>query len=125
MDKLDEIIEKIHQTFETRTKARDEALKQARLLTRYCANAIRAVHRNEHELALEHLADARELAELVLYSLTSHSNLGIGKDIKPAPLEITSRQLVWLPFYEKGIYLRDALLNVGILRCKIHSPKLD
>jgi len=67
--------------------------------------------------------DARELADLVLCSLASHSHPGASIDIKPAPLEITSRQLVWLPFYEKGIYLRDALLNVGILKGKIRSPK--
>jgi DNA-directed RNA polymerase subunit RPC12/RpoP len=65
--------------------------------------------------------DARELAELVLCSLFSHPHPGA---IKQASLEITSRQLVWLPFYEKGIYLRDALLNVGIQKGKISSPKL-
>ena len=61
MDKLDAIIEQIHQSFETRTKVRDQALKQARVLTRHCANAIRAVHRDERDLAQEHLASAREL----------------------------------------------------------------
>lgn len=63
MDNLDAIIEQIHQSFETRTKVRDQALKQARMLTRQCANAIRAVHRDERGLAREHLADARELVE--------------------------------------------------------------
>ena len=69
--------------------------------------------------------DAQELAELVLCSLASHSHLGSAQDKKPVPLEITSRQLVWLPFFEKGIYLRDALLNIGILKGKICPPKLS
>ena len=58
MDNLDEIIERIHQSFEDRTKVRDQALKQARMLTRHCANAIRAVHRDEYKLAHEHLDEA-------------------------------------------------------------------
>ena len=69
--------------------------------------------------------DAQELAELISLSVTSHSHTGITKDKEPAPLEISSRQLIWLPFYEKGIYLRDALLNVGIQKGKIHSSRSD
>ena len=61
MDKLEEIIDKVHLDFDVRTKARDQALKQARMLTRFCANSIRAVHREEYELAREHLASAQDL----------------------------------------------------------------
>jgi predicted RNA-binding Zn-ribbon protein involved in translation (DUF1610 family) len=35
------------------------------------------------------------------------------------PRSDSSRQLVWLPFYEKGIYLRDALLNTGTQKAKL------
>jgi translin len=63
MNNLDEIIEHVHESFEDRTKVRDQALKQARLLTRHCANAIRAVHRDDHDLAYEHLNAAAQLAE--------------------------------------------------------------
>ncbi len=35
-----------------------------------------------------------------------------------------TRQLIWLPFFEKGIYFRDAILNSGIQKAKIRSPKL-
>lgn len=61
MQHLDEIIEKIHLSFETRTKVRDEMLKQARMLTRHCANAIRATHRDDRDLALENLHTAKKL----------------------------------------------------------------
>ena len=75
MDKLEEIVEQIHQSFETRTKARDQALKQARMLTRYSANAIRAVHRNEHELAQELLASAQHLVDTLNQDLAPHPDI--------------------------------------------------
>lgn len=61
MENFDNIIERIHASLEDRTKVRDQALQQTRLLTRHCANAIRAVHRDENKLAHEHLDEARSL----------------------------------------------------------------
>ena len=75
MDKLDKIIEDAHQDFETRTKARDQALKQARLLTRYCANAIRAAHRDERDQAQALLSEAAELAASLLQNLQDHPDI--------------------------------------------------
>lgn len=75
MEKLEEIIEEIHQSFETRTKARDQALKQARMLTRFSANAIRAVHRNEYELALEHISNAQDLVDALNKNLADHPDI--------------------------------------------------
>lgn len=54
--------------------------------------------------------DALKLAELF-------AGNGIQK-IHLVPRADSSRQLVWLPFYEKGIYLRDALLNSGTQKAK-------
>lgn len=79
---------------------------------------------SQMEGAVMRWKDARELADLILCSLASPSHFGTTIDAKPVPLEISSRQLVWFPFYEKGIYLRDALLNLGIQKGKIRSPKL-
>jgi translin len=61
MDKLPIIAEKIHENFESMTQARDKALIRARKLTRESAQAIRAIHRSDVELANEHLANGREL----------------------------------------------------------------
>lgn len=61
--KLEEIAEKIHHSFEVSTSERDRALTQARTLTRHCANAIRAIHRDEYPLAHEHLNEARQLVQ--------------------------------------------------------------
>ncbi len=62
MPHLEPIAERIHASLEARTAVRDRVLSQARTLTRHCANAIRAVHRDERDLAEQHLADARDLA---------------------------------------------------------------
>jgi translin len=75
MQHLDEIAERIHQSFETRTAARDRALAQARTLTRHCANAIRATHRDERSLAEEHLREARQLADSLRANLTDFPDL--------------------------------------------------
>jgi predicted translin family RNA/ssDNA-binding protein len=45
MNHLDEIADQIRIVFDAQNAARDKALAQARTLTRHCANAIRAVHR--------------------------------------------------------------------------------
>jgi translin len=75
MEHLDEIAERIHQSFEARTAARDRVLSQARTLTRHCANAIRAVHRNERPLAERHLAEGRKLAESFHATLDDYPDL--------------------------------------------------
>jgi translin len=63
MENFDQVIERIHKSLEDRTKVRDQALQQTRLLTRHCANAIRAVHRNDCKVAHEHLHEAKALVE--------------------------------------------------------------
>jgi len=63
MENFDQIIERIHKSLEDRTQVRDQALQQTRLLTRHCANAIRAVHRDDYEVAHEHLDKAYSLVD--------------------------------------------------------------
>jgi len=75
MQHIDEIAERIRKSFDARTAARDRALAQTRLLTRHCANAIRAVHREEFELADENLAQARELAGSLQSELAPYPDL--------------------------------------------------
>lgn len=75
MNELDQIIERIHVSFEDRTKVRDQALQQTRMLTRHCANAIRAVHRGDCKLAHEHLTDARLLVDELNKNKTDYGDL--------------------------------------------------
>jgi translin len=75
MHKLDQITDQIRKTFEVRTSARDHALALARRLTRSCSLAIRAVHRDETDVMNTHLEEARQLADTLRDSLSSHPDL--------------------------------------------------
>ena len=75
MKNLITIAEQIHQGFETRTQARDQALVQARQLTRHAAHAIRAIHRDERDLAAEHLQSAQELVNALKTGLAAFPDL--------------------------------------------------
>lgn len=75
MEFLDEIAEHVRQDFDARNKARDQALAQARLLTRHSAHAIRAIHRDERSLAQEHLDEGRSLATALRQDLTNFPDL--------------------------------------------------
>jgi len=63
MDNLDSIAETIHTAFASRTEAREKALAQARSLTRHCANAIRAIHREERQAARAEMDQAASLVK--------------------------------------------------------------
>jgi translin len=75
MHKLEIIAERIRQNFDVRTSKRDEALKQARQLTRACSLAIRAVHRDDKEGMEANLAEAQVLADKLRNELKGHPEL--------------------------------------------------
>lgn len=75
MHKLEKISEQIRKKFDARTAARDNALAQARQLTRSCSLAIRAVHRDETDTMNTHLQEARQLADMLRDSLASYPDL--------------------------------------------------
>ncbi len=63
MDKLEAIAEKIRESFDTRTAARDRAVAASRVLIRHCALAIRAVHRDDLQTMQSELNAADQLAQ--------------------------------------------------------------
>ena len=75
MHKLEKIADQIRQNFEIRTSIRDEALKQARQLTRACSLAIRAVHRSDYEVMEGYLTEAQALANKLRNDLKDHPDL--------------------------------------------------
>ncbi|MBI3153706.1 MAG: haloacid dehalogenase [Chloroflexi bacterium] len=75
MNKLEKIAEQIRKNFDARTAARDNALAQARQLTRACSLAIRAVHRDETDTMNTHLQEASQLADTLRDSLASYPDL--------------------------------------------------
>jgi translin len=103
MEKLDEIIEEIHQTFDIRTKARDQALRQARILTRYCANAIRAVHRDEYQLAQEQLQHAQELVTELNENLADHQDIYFAGYTQDAMKEFAEACITYALIYNQAL----------------------
>jgi len=75
MEQIEEIAERIRRSFDVRTAARDRALGQSRTLIRFCAHAIRAAHREERELALENLAEARTIVNALQTELAEYPDL--------------------------------------------------
>ncbi len=75
MESLEAIGERIRQHLEEKNAARDRALQQSRTLTRHCAHAIRAVHRQELPAAQEHLGEARALAAALREGLAPYPDL--------------------------------------------------
>ncbi len=75
MHRLETIAEQIRQKFDARTVARDQALTQARSLTRHCALAIRAVHRGDTDVMNQHLAEASKLADALRNDLAAYPDL--------------------------------------------------
>jgi len=120
MDHLEEIAERIHQSFETRTAARDRALSQARTLIRHCANAIRAVHRDENENVEEHLREARLLIDALRNDLDSYPELFYAGYTQDALKEYAEANLVYSLVNNKSIpspaelHLEDATYLQGL-----------
>lgn len=75
MNNLPIIAEQVHNDLEKRTKARDQALSQARLLTRQSAYAIRSIHRGDIKQSEELLAQARQIKETLKQSLADYPDL--------------------------------------------------
>jgi translin len=94
MNQFDQIAEAIHEVFETRTAARDRALSQARTLIRLCAHAIRAIHRDEHPLAQEHLDEARKLVDFLHAYQTNYPDLYYAGYTQDALKEFAEASLV-------------------------------
>jgi translin len=75
MHKLESIADQIRQKFDVRTAMRDQALTQARSLTRACSLSIRAVHRDDKEAMEMQLAEARKLANKLRHELAAYPDL--------------------------------------------------
>lgn len=67
--------DRIREHFERQNKIRDEALAQSRNLTRFAARAIRAIHRDDAEVAQENLSEADQLAKALCDGLTNDPDL--------------------------------------------------
>jgi translin len=95
MHNIEEIADRIRRSLDARTAARDGALAQTRRLVRHCANAIRAVHRNEQTLAQENLDQAHELVKSLQASLAGYPDLYFAGYTQDALKEYAEANIVY------------------------------
>ena len=75
MENLEPILERIRLRFEAENRVREETLRRSRELTRLCATAIRASHRNNFDEAERLLAEARAVAARIREDTAAHPAL--------------------------------------------------
>ncbi|MCH7587088.1 MAG: haloacid dehalogenase [Chloroflexi bacterium] len=95
MDNLDEIGERIHGYLDEKNTARDVALQNSRTLVRNCSQAIRAVHRNDRDLAQERLRSARDLVGKLRGLLTTYPDLYFAGYTRDALKEYAEASIVY------------------------------
>ncbi|MDW7755063.1 MAG: haloacid dehalogenase [Brevefilum sp.] len=72
---LEALSDRIRESFERQNQIRDEALAQSRNLIRHAARAIRAIHRDDADLAYENLKQADALATALREVLSEDPDL--------------------------------------------------
>jgi translin len=72
---LEALSDRIRESFERQNQIRDEALAQSRNLIRHAARAIRAIHRDDADLAYENLKQADALATALREGLSEDPDL--------------------------------------------------
>jgi translin len=92
---LDDIGEQIHEYLDEKNTARDQALQNSRELVRLCSQAIRAVHRNDRDLAQMRLQSARELVGKLKDLLATYPDLYFAGYTRDALKEYAEASIVY------------------------------
>lgn len=92
---LDSIIETILSNFRSKHAAREVAIIASRDIIRHSANAIRAVHRGEYEIARPLLDQARELTEQASRALADHPDIYYAGFLQDAQKEFAEAHLTF------------------------------
>jgi translin len=75
MSNLQAIVDAICEQFEVKNALRDETLRRSRQIIRYCANSIRASHRDDFDEARQLLATARAAAAEMTADIAGYPDL--------------------------------------------------
>jgi translin len=95
MEMLNTLGEEIRAGLEAKNHAREEALQHSRSIIRHAALAIRAVHRNERPLALEHIHQARSEAATLRETLAPFPDLYFAGYSQDALKELAEASIVY------------------------------
>lgn len=75
MENIETYSDRIREYLEEKNAARDRALQSSRILIRHCSKAIRAVHRQERDLALGHIQEAQAMVRTLQDELHAYPDL--------------------------------------------------
>lgn len=112
MPDLEALAAQLHADFEARTAARDQALALTRQLTRACAHAVRAIHRQERKQAQALLQQARELVAALQNLLQPYPDLFYAGYTQDALKEFAEASIT-VALVENGHLPTPADLGVG------------
>ena len=90
---LDDVSEAIRVRFDARMQARERALPASRHAIRCCANAIRAIHRREFDLAHRLMDEARTAIEEGLTAVADHPDIRYAGYLQDAQKEYAEARL--------------------------------
>ncbi len=106
---LDGIGERIIVYLDGKNAARDLALQRSRTMIRHCATAIRAAHRDERELSLNHLEQARQIKEALSEDLEAYPDLYHAGYTQDAFKEYAEASIVYALFSDEPLPDPDEL----------------
>ena len=95
MQGLDAIGEQMHALLREKNSARDKALEQSRTLIRYASLAIRAVHREERDVAAENIRLAKAQAAELEKGLAKYPDLNFAGYTQDALKELAEASIVF------------------------------
>lgn len=90
---LDGVSEELRRRFDARVQARERALPASRKAIRSCANAIRAIHRGEFELAHRLMDEARAAIDEGLAAVADHPDIRFAGYLQDAQKEYAEARL--------------------------------
>lgn len=90
---LDDVSEAIRGRFDARMQARERALPASRHAIRCCANAIRAIHRGEFDLAHRLMDEARAAIDDGLQAVADHPDIRFAGYLQDAQKEYAEARL--------------------------------
>jgi len=72
---IQKIVDNINRDFALKTDVRDRTLKRSRELIGYCANAIRAIHRADHEQTDQLMSEAKKVAAEMIAEASQYPDI--------------------------------------------------
>jgi len=106
---LDGVSEEIRRRFDARVQARELALPASRKAIRSCANAIRAIHRGEFELAHRLMDEARAAIDEGLAAVAEHPDIRFAGYLQDAQKEYAEARLTEVIVHGGTVPTPDAL----------------